>query len=298
MDESLFPVLVAVATCNLEDRIAAVLAGFSAQTMRNFRIVVLDDASTDATLAAVRAHAGDLALEILATPVRLGRSRNRNRAALAVRGESILLFWDGDMVPAPDLVEKHLAFHAAALRPSALYGRVYFEGQSTLARYLNARPLENRLPHARFPLLVPGRKLLTSNFSLPVDVFLRSRGFDEHFLHWGGEDMEYGLRLAGLDVPLYYQPAAHGFHPDPGPVANFVDRHREYGRYNLPIMVGKYPELRDDMQLHRLNSLCWRALVRCLSCPVALMEHLPQVAITALIYQRYASGFLQAESDR
>jgi len=284
-------ILVAVSTCNLQERLPAVLQGFCDQTFQDFRLLLLDDASTDSTAQTAQAFVDRLNMDIAPSTVRLGRSRNRNRVSRHLAQESIILFWDGDMVPAPDLVETHRRFHEQAQCPASLYGRVHFEGNSRLALYLNSRPLEQRHPLTRFPLAVPGRKLLTSNFSLRTTDFTHSQGFDELFHYWGGEDMEFGMRLAALGIKLYYDPAAKGYHPDPGPVANFVNRHREYGEFNMPIIVTKYPELRKQLRLHLLASLGWKIFGRWLDCPAAWMEFLPNALITGLIFQRYASGF-------
>lgn len=284
-------ILVAVSTCNLQERLPAVLQGFCGQTFQDFRLLLLDDASTDATTQAAQTFVNRLNMDIAPSTERLGRSRNRNRVSQHLAKESIIIFWDGDMVPAPDLVETHWRFHAQAPSPASLYGRVHFEGKSRLALYLNSRPLEQRKPLTQFPLAVPGRKLLTSNFSLRTSDFIDSQGFDELFHYWGGEDMEFGMRLAALGIKLYYNPAAKGYHPDPGPVANFVNRHREYGEFNMPIIVSKYPELRKQLRLHLLASCGWRTIGRRLDCPACWMEFLPNPLITALIFQRYASGF-------
>jgi len=286
------PILVAMSTCNLRERLPAVLAGFEAQTTSEFRLVILDDASTDGTSELLEQYINSISFTAFGTPQRLGRSRNRNRVLELLAGESLILFWDGDMIPAPDLIQTHLKFHAEHPEGAALYGRVHFDGNSRLANYLNSRPLEMRIPHIQFPLAVPGRKLLTSNFSLPSTSFFQSGGFDTGFHYWGGEDMEFGLRLAAQNIPLYYNPEAKGFHPPPGSVQAFVARHWEYGRYNLPLIVEKFPEIRSQLRLDILNSLWGRFLVRSVLIPDAAMEYLPFSLITAAIFQRYAQGYL------
>ena len=81
-----------VAAYNEERHIAECLASLLDQTYEPLEIIVVDDGSTDATAAAVRAFAQ---VKLLQRPHE-GKARAINAAAQAARGE-ILLFLDADL---------------------------------------------------------------------------------------------------------------------------------------------------------------------------------------------------------
>jgi glycosyltransferase involved in cell wall biosynthesis len=90
-----------VAARNEERHIRECLASLLAQTYRPLEIVVVDDGSTDRTAAIVR---DTPSVHLISRPHR-GKARSVNEAAQQAAGE-VLLFLDGDLVFAPDYVER------------------------------------------------------------------------------------------------------------------------------------------------------------------------------------------------
>jgi glycosyltransferase involved in cell wall biosynthesis len=85
----------------LEDAVRSV----QAQTFRDHHLVLVDDASTDGTLAlARRLAAGDPRVTVLALPENRGRSAARNRGAEATRGP-YLAFLDQDDAYHPNFLQ-------------------------------------------------------------------------------------------------------------------------------------------------------------------------------------------------
>lgn len=93
-------------------RLALTLAALECQA-DGAEIVVVDDGSTDGTPGVLAGAASRLPLVALRHPAALGRSAASNTGARHARGE-LLLFLDGDTLPAPDLLARHRAAHARA----------------------------------------------------------------------------------------------------------------------------------------------------------------------------------------
>ena len=99
---------VVVATYNQAERLRLVLCGLANQTLgeNEFEIIVVDDGSTDQTLEVFKKT--DLEnIKILTLGENRGRNFARNRGIDKVSGK-LVVFLDGDALPAPDLLEKYL----------------------------------------------------------------------------------------------------------------------------------------------------------------------------------------------
>ena len=93
-----------VAARNEERHVGECLQSLLAQTYRPLEIVVVDDGSTDRTAAIVRSFP---AVRLISQPHH-GKARSINDAARTAAGD-VLLFLDGDLVFAPDYVERLVA---------------------------------------------------------------------------------------------------------------------------------------------------------------------------------------------
>jgi len=99
---------VIIPTHNQVERLRLVLAGLRRQTLDagRFEVLVVDDGCTDGT-AGMAAEAGMANLRVLSLHPNQGRNRARNLGASQARGE-LLVFLDGDALPAPELLETYL----------------------------------------------------------------------------------------------------------------------------------------------------------------------------------------------
>ena len=93
------------------DRLRLTLAALAAQ-VEAVEVVVVNDGSSDHTGEVLSAAAAGLRLERIDNPRAIGRSAASNAGASLASGE-ILLFLDGDVLPAPDLVARHRQTHEA-----------------------------------------------------------------------------------------------------------------------------------------------------------------------------------------
>jgi glycosyltransferase involved in cell wall biosynthesis len=118
-------VSVVIPTCNQRDRLALVLAAVEAQVLAagRYEVVVIDDGSTDGTEALLaRPRFG--AVRVFRNDGNRGRNRSRNRGVAEARGD-LVVFLDGDALPAPDLLQRYLEAHARLGGRSVLCGEQF-----------------------------------------------------------------------------------------------------------------------------------------------------------------------------
>lgn len=90
----------------LDEAVASILA----QTYTDFEVLVLDDCSTDDTLARARALAStDPRITVVANESNLGIARNRNKGLELTRGEFIA-WQDADDISMPQRLERQVAY--------------------------------------------------------------------------------------------------------------------------------------------------------------------------------------------
>ena len=116
---------VIVATYNQKERLRLVLSGLENQNIPSdrFEILVVDDGSTDGTGAMLKSlNMQNLEVEFFET--NQGRCRARNRGIERVHG-SLVVFLDGDALPAPDLLRYYLEAYKENGQKSVFCGYQY-----------------------------------------------------------------------------------------------------------------------------------------------------------------------------
>lgn len=230
-----------VTTYNRPDALAAVLRALRLQRARNFEVVVADDGS--------RPDTAELLTQLIPTvdyPLRhvwqedqgFRAGRARNLAVAASTGD-YLVFLDGDCIPFPDFVGRHLGLAERGWFVSG--NRVMFD-QGFTARVLKdemeverwempawirarlAGSVPRLLPLLRFPH--HGFKRWTRrewygakscNLAVWREDFMAVNGFDEAYSGWGHEDADLVARLIGSGVyrksGRFAVPVMHLWHP-------------------------------------------------------------------------------------
>ena len=242
---------VVIATLDRAPLLQRVLDRLDRQKVGNdaFEVLIGADAA-EPDLDAVRATAGNRAYEVrvfqASTP---GVSAARNSAWPSARSDVVLFIGD-DMLPAPDLLGRHLAHHRRdPRRESGLIGHVRW------ARELKTTPFMRWLDDGmQFDFAsIPGSQagwwhFLAANGSLKKEMLERVGGFDESF-RFGYEEMDLAYRMHQLGFTLRYDARAEVEHLHPPTIEGwkrrmtlvaraerqFVERHPGIEPYFLPI---------------------------------------------------------------
>ncbi|MFL5887110.1 MAG: glycosyltransferase family 2 protein [Thermoleophilaceae bacterium] len=222
-------------------------------------VVVVDDGSTDDTMAVLRRH------DWVRSTHREngGRSAAKNTGVEMARGD-LVLFLDDDVIAVPGLVDRHVRHHF--IHPEAheaLLGRVTWSPQVTITRHM--RWLERGGPMFAYDRIedrddVDWRHLYTSNVSMKKE-FLEP--FDTDLAIF--EDTELGYRLSKRGLRLRYDQEALAYHLREE-TPERTERRMEQVGAAAALLHEKWPELREPpprmRRIGRLKAAAAGALSR------------------------------------
>lgn len=218
-------VVISVLNWNGANKTIACLQSLTTLVYTNYRVIVVDNASTDESVARIRAAFPDV--EILEADTNLGYAGG-NELALnrALQDEQAALFWilNNDSAVLPDTLTAFV--DAYRQHGAALYGGVTIQAAADQGEWrVNARVWENnRLRQVRnvpyqqlYPTTEPRsvEALGGSSLLIPLAV-ARQHGFidPEYFLY--SEDTDYCFRLRRAGVPNIEVPRAVTIHQGGG----------------------------------------------------------------------------------
>lgn len=230
---------VVISTYNKPDWLEKTLWGYSAQSYRDFEIIIADDGSGEVTRARIefmRAQTGLSIRHIFHEDDGFRKSVILNRAIEEIATDYVL-FTDGDCIPRDDF----LAVHARYAQPGTYLSGGYFKlplatseaitrseilsGEAFTLPWLIAKRGVDKFRAVKFAFpawLSNTANLLTTtratfngcNTSAWTADIRRANGFDER-MRYGGEDRELGERLENAGIrPRQIRYSAHILHLD------------------------------------------------------------------------------------
>jgi glycosyltransferase involved in cell wall biosynthesis len=240
-------VSVVIPTKDRSAALARTLAALAAQdTSTGFEILVVDNGSSDGTVAMVRGETRKAAASIqLIEQPDGGPAAARNAGVEAASGEIILLLGDDTEPADAKLIDTHAALHAAEPESSyAVLGRITWSPRTPVTPFMHW--LENGGPQFHFAELNPGpvnaaNYFYSSHVSLKRSMFELVGGFNDRFPSAAVEDTELGVRLADSGLKLDYHPELLVLHDHPTTPEQSLRRAVTVGR-----SAALYNELRPD----------------------------------------------------
>lgn len=155
--------------------IDAAIESVLGQTFTDFELIVVDDRSTDDTVARARAHAArDPRIRVEVNDRNLGDYPNRNRAALLARGR-YLKYHDSDDVMYPHCLQAMVwALEAAPEAAVALSRGMAWQGTAAPMRLTPRMTYQREFFGSRMFMCGPGGALIRA------EAFRESGGFEDH----------------------------------------------------------------------------------------------------------------------
>lgn len=220
-------VSVIIPAFNSERTLRECLAAVLAQTRPPDEIIVVDDASTDAT----RQIAREFPVVLLESPVNQGPAAARNRGIRASRGR-VLFFLDADCAPRADAIEQALRILEETPDVSCVHGMYLTEP------LFDDGPVEAyRLLHARYWRLRHAGRVRTAIFALCAverEVFDQVGLFDERLR--ASEDVELSDRMADR-YGIVLTAAVAGRHDDDSRLWPMLRKQFGRSQYLIPVAV-------------------------------------------------------------
>ena len=279
---------VVIPTYNRLPILRQCLAALAAQDLSTapgvdgYEVVVVDDGSTDDTVAA---------LHRAATPhLRLlqqdhgGPALARNLGVNAARG-NVIVFIDSDLV----VVRGFLAAHARSL---LRHGRRHGQRRCfTYGAVINTSNFDQPTAENHKLTDLSWAYFATGNVAIDRQLLLDAGLFDTGFRQYGWEDLELGERLRKLGVALVRCPEAIGYHWHPPfrlqQIPHLIRQEKERAAMAL-VFYRKHPTLRVRLmiQFTWLHLALWRLLTL-----AGLLNHHTMAPLLAVLVRRGRPGW-------
>ena len=234
---------VVIPTHQRRDRVIHNVEALARQELSSLEAIVVVDGSTDGTADALRELDLPFPLSVIEQE-NAGAAAARNVGARAAAGD-VLLFLDDDMEPDPAMLAEHDRSHREGadlvvgdmpLHPDSPENIL----SSGVGLWADSRRERLTSPSAE----VTSDDLLTGQMSISRSNFARLGGFDGSFTRdgmFGGEDIDFGLRVVKAGLLVAYNPQAISYqYYDVDPAA-YLRRTREAGRSEEELVL-KHPE--------------------------------------------------------
>lgn len=225
---------IVLPTYNRLARLKQVIAALEKQTVPPalFEVIVVSDGSTDNTNDFLIAYSGPLDLKPLLKE-NGGVATARNAGFRAAVGD-LILFIDDDVIPTPNLLEKHLAQHQKHDTAVVVVGPMLTPPDFDMAPWVlwEQAMLEKQYQAMADGLWEPtARQFYTGNTSLARRILVDADGFDASFRR--AEDVELAYRLSDQGFRFVFDPEAIGYHYADRSFASWIDIPYAYGRNDV-----------------------------------------------------------------
>ena len=234
------PVSIIIATWNSEAYLPLCLSALSSQILKDFEIIMVDNASTDTTMDVLKQEHLDFDLRVEKLNSNRGFAASNNIGARLARGRWLALL-NADAFPEPNWLEKlmqaaedHPEFSFFASRQIQVNAPEFLDGAGDAyhisglgwRRFYN-RPAGNLGLQQEEVFSACGAAALYSR-----EDFLQAGGFDEDYFSYF-EDVDLGFRLRLSGKKCLYVPQAVVYHVGSASTGKRSDFSVYYGYRNL-----------------------------------------------------------------
>ena len=230
----------------------------SATVLAGYEVVLVDDGSTDGTLAWLERDRAQFPHLRLLQQDHQGPAAARNLGVEQAKGD-IIIFIDSDLVVTETFLQAHID---ALLRGQRKLGH---DRLFTYGHVVNTANFENPWSEPYKLTDFSAAYFATGNVAIARKWLEKAGLFDTRFQLYGWEDLELGVRLKQLGLKLIKCPAAVGYHWHPpfalDQLPRMIDREIQRGRMGV-LFYQKHPsrEVRLMIQMTWLHRLLWGLL--------------------------------------
>jgi len=226
--------------------------------IQGYEVVVVDDGSTDGTVAWLQEEAATFSHVRLLEQAHQGAAAARNLGVEAAQGD-VIIFIDSDLV----VLEGFLQAHASTLMLEQQ--QLGSDRLFTYGRVINTCNFDNPTAEPYKITDFSAAYFATGNVAIARHWLIEAGLFDTRFQLYGWEDLELGVRLKELGLKLVKCPAAVGYHWHPpfslAQIPKLIDQEIQRGRMGV-LFYQKHPtwNVRMMIQMTWLHRLLWGLL--------------------------------------
>lgn len=220
---------IVVPTYNGAAKIPLLLESLLRQTFQDFELVVVIDGSNDGTEEILQPYHNRFKAYKIISQVNSGRSVVRNRGVSEASGD-VLIFYDDDMEPDSDSVDRHNSFHKnyegmLVGNPVEFMNSEKTDFQNYKARLTSiwTKKYSEGLTQMDYSNLF----FTAANCSIAKNLFFAMEGFDERLTD--AEDYDFGYRALERKIPVFFDKSNKAIHHDPITAEKYIQRLRLYG---------------------------------------------------------------------
>ncbi|MDJ0597206.1 MAG: glycosyltransferase family 2 protein [Pleurocapsa sp. MO_226.B13] len=239
------------------------LAALETQQLRDskiegYEIILVDDGSTDRTLAWLAENQAQLPHVKVLEQVHQGAAAARNLGVKNAIGDTIV-FIDSDLV----VTESFLQCHAEALVKGEQ--KLKSDRLFTYGAVINTNNFENPTDEPYKLTDFSAAYFATGNVAIARKWLEEAGLFDTGFQLYGWEDLELGVRLKKLGLKLIKCPEARGYHWHPpfnlARIPQAIEREIQRGKMGV-VFYNKHPTFSVKMmiQMTILHRILWGIL--------------------------------------
>ncbi|MEM6486654.1 MAG: glycosyltransferase family 2 protein [Pseudomonadota bacterium] len=226
MDEP--AISVVIPAYNRESLLPRALESVLQQTLTDFEIIVVDDASTDGTHAVASRYADDSRVRVVRQPQNGGAAAARNRGIVEARGRYVA-FQDSDDRWFPEKLERQVALMQARQVPVCFCGALYFSRAQSY--YVPHGDIEGHIERGLLREVLRRNVITPQTLVIEREALTRVGPFNTDLNI--NEDWDLAIRIIrGLDTCFVSDPLAV-IYRSPGSVSSHLMRDVAFRRWLL-----------------------------------------------------------------
>lgn len=221
------------------------------------KIYLIDDGSTDDSVAKLKGLVTDERLTIIHNPISLGRSKARNQGANTGTGEYIA-FFDADCTPINNEALYFIIQSFLKESPAIIFGKLIATGNNFWNQYFNDVSRKRELDFLKGNVFA----LTTAHLTICRGVFEAINGFDERYIHYGFEDRDLLIRAYKKESHFIFQPLSIVNHVDKLSLRVVCKKMMSAGRTTSKIYKESHPEEYKKMAFSKVDYEELNTLIR------------------------------------
>ena len=292
--DKIIPVDIVISCYNVEKIIEKCLNSLLLQSYPNdkYHCYFVNDFSSDKTGDILNKYSGHNNITVIHHDKNRGLSATRNTGA-AIGDAELVAFLDGDMTVKNDWVESFIPYFNKSI--------IGVMGDNTPPSDIILNPIEKYYFGGKRGARQFGdgdrisfQYMLYGNAMIKRSVLSETGFFDENIIQYGGEDTDLSAKIWNkYRGGFVFSKKSNSIHFHRRSLKDFCFSMKIYGKYNLPILINRYPQYKKELGADWVYSLkgyiVFNPLIKMIIKSILLIKPL-QIFIRYIVINSVISG--------